>query len=164
MKQYLFFYKSKHPFSNWYKSSFVCNNITFNCSEQYMMYEKAMMFNDVEVAQLILETDDPYKQKFLGREVRGFIKEKWNADCKEIMVPGLVAKFTQNEYLKQFILGTNNLILVEASPSDKIWGIGLSEDDPRALDETQWLGTNWLGDVLMQTRDIIRGLDINEKL
>jgi len=156
MKQYLLFYKSKHPFSNWYASSFIHNGMKFNCSEQFMMYEKAMMFNDTEVAKLIIETDEPFKQKFLGRQVRNFDREKWHKECRDIMVPGLVSKFTQNAYLEKFILDTNDKILVEASKSDKIWGIGLSEDDPRALDETLWQGTNWLGEVLMRTRDAIR--------
>lgn len=157
MTQYTLFYKSQHPFSNWYASSFIHGGITFNCSEQYMMYYKALLFEDHEVAHLIMEQADPRKQKFLGRQVRGFENTIWLENCEDLMVDGLVSKFTQNKYLEKFILDTGDTILVEASPSDKIWGIGLAEDDPRALDETQWRGTNLLGKVLMRAREIIRG-------
>lgn len=118
---------------------------------------KALAFNDHEVAKLIMESNEPYVQKALGREVRGFVKDVWDDICEDLVVDGLVSKFTQNKYLEKFILDTGDTILVEASPSDKIWGIGLAEDDPRALDETQWRGKNLQGKALMRARDIIRG-------
>lgn len=156
MKQYTLFYKSKHPFSNWYASGFEHNGMRFNCSEQYMMYHKAMLFNDSEVAKLIMETEDPFIQKALGRQVRNFDSSIWFEKCNAIMVEGLVEKFTQNKYLETFILNTGDNILVEASPTDRIWGIGLGEDNPDVLDETKWRGENRLGIVLMETRRIIR--------
>jgi len=150
------FYSNSHPFSNWYMASFIHNGHEFNCSEQYMMYKKAMLFKDYDVAEMIMQQGHPRKQKFLGRQVRGFDPEKWNAECKDIMVPGLVSKFTQDSYSLTTLLDTGDSIIAEASPTDKIWGIGLSENDPKALDPKNWQGTNWLGEVLMRTRDEIR--------
>jgi len=121
-----------------------------------MMHMKALMFGDDEVASLIMKSKDPYEQKKLGREVRGFDKRLWDAKCKPIMVEGLVSKFSQDEYCKKTLLETNDKIIVEASPTDRIWGIGLAEDDPRALNKNTWRGTNWLGEVLMQARDKLR--------
>lgn len=120
------------------------------------MHMKALMFGDDEVASLIMKSKDPYEQKKLGREVRGFDKRLWDAKCKPIMVEGLVSKFSQDEYCKKTLLETNDKIIVEASPTDRIWGIGLAEDDPRALNKNTWRGTNWLGEVLMQARDKLR--------
>ena len=122
-----------------------------------MMHMKAKLFKDYDVAEMIMEQSHPRKQKFLGRQVRGFDADIWNAECKDIMVPGLVSKFMQDSYSLQTLLETEDAIIAEASPTDKIWGIGLSEDDPRAQNPANWLGTNWLGDVLMRTRDVIRG-------
>ncbi len=159
MSKYTFFYSATSPFSNWYqKSGFTYEGVRYNCSEQYMMHMKALMFDDTEVADLIMVTFSPYKQKQLGREVRNFDKAHWDLHCEEIMVPGLVAKFTQDEFCKATMLATGKTILVEASPTDTIWGVGLAESDPRILDETQWRGLNRLGNVLMVTREIIEQL------
>jgi ribA/ribD-fused uncharacterized protein len=154
---FTFFYGSFDPFSNWYQpNKFIHAGVEYNCSEQYMMHKKALLFNDIEVANLIMEQIHPRQQKMLGKEVRGFVKSIWDENCQDIMVEGLISKFTQNERLKQTLLNTGETILVEASPYDKIWGIGLSENDPRALDETKWLGQNLLGKVLMRVRNVIR--------
>jgi ribA/ribD-fused uncharacterized protein len=155
-KEITLFYSSAHPFSNWYMCPFVHLGHEYNCSEQFMMYKKAMLFGDHDVAEMIMQQGHPRKQKFLGREVRGFDADTWNRECKPIMVPGLVSKFTQDEYCLTTLLDTGDTIIAEASPSDKIWGIGLSGDDPKALNPKLWQGTNWLGDVLMETRDEIR--------
>ncbi len=153
---FVFFYANAHPFSNWYMMPFVHNSKQFNCSEQAMMFYKARMFKDYDVAEMIMEQGHPRKQKFLGRQVRGFEAEKWNADCKDIMVEILKSKFRQDVYSNQLLMETGDKIIVEASPTDRIWGIGLDEHDPRALDQSQWLGTNWLGEVLMRVRDELR--------
>lgn len=155
MTQITLFYSSSHPFSNWYMSRFIHEGREYNCSEQFMMYKKAMLFKDYDVADMIMEQSHPRKQKFLGREVRGFNERVWNAKCKEIVVPGLVSKFLQDTYCLQTLLDTGDSIIAEASPTDRIWGIGLSEDDPKALSPSQWQGTNWLGEVLMSARDKI---------
>lgn len=155
-QQFTFFYSSSHPFSNWYMCPFIHNGHEFNCGEQYMMYKKAMKFRDYDVAEMIMQQGHPRKQKFLGREVRGFVKSIWDAECKPIMVEGLVSKFMQDSYCLTTLLETEDSIIAEASPTDRIWGIGMSEDDPRATNPALWNGTNWLGDVLMEVRDEIR--------
>jgi ribA/ribD-fused uncharacterized protein len=157
MNDIYLFYSNSHPFSNWYMMPFTHNGVEYNCSEQYMMHMKARMFKDHDVAEMIMQQGHPRKQKFLGRAVRGFDKSLWDAKCQDIMVEGLVSKFRQDTYSLQTLLDTGDMIIAEASPSDKIWGIGLAEDDPRAKIEGQWQGSNWLGNVLMRTRDVIRG-------
>jgi len=117
-----------------------------------------MLFKDYEVAQMIMEQNNPRNQKFLGRQVRNYIDKEWMEVCQDIMVEGLISKFMQDPYSLQCLLDTGEKIIVEASPYDKIWGIGLSKDDLRALDEAQWLGKNLLGKVLMRARDAIRTL------
>ena len=156
MNNLVFFYSSSHPFSNWYACPFVHEGKQYNCSEQYMMYKKAMLFGDHEVADMIMEQNSPRKQKFLGRQVRGYVDEVWMGKCQDIMVPGLVSKFMQDTYSLNCMLETGDSIIVEASPYDKIWGIGMTKDDPRATDPAQWEGKNLLGIVLMKARDVIR--------
>lgn len=143
------------PFSQWEPCNFVVNGIEYNCAEQYMMAEKARFFEDEETLNEIMDTDDPREQKRLGRLVEGFDENRWNEVAIEIVVKGNLAKFSQNPELKKILLDTESRILVEASPYDKIWGIGLRETDPRALDREQWLGTNWLGEALSQVRDTL---------
>jgi hypothetical protein len=155
MSKFTFFWRNRSPFSNWYPSKFTWNEITFSCGEQYMMYRKAMLFNDTEVAQLILETTDPSVQKSLGRQVRNFNREEWDRENIDIMVDGLYQKFIQNEIPKSALLATGDTIIVEASPVDDIWGIGLAEEDPRAHDMATWKGENRLGIVLMKVRERI---------
>ena len=118
-----------------------------------MMYQKAMLFGDERMAERILEAAKPGKQKKLGRQVRGFDQEIWFQNAKLIVYRGNYAKFTQNENLKKRLFKTKGTTLVEASPTDIIWGIGLSEQDPRCQDRKQWQGTNWLGEVLTQLRE-----------
>jgi len=154
-QKFTFFWESDSPFSNWYPQSFVHEGRQYNCSEQYMMYKKAMLFNDFDVADMIMGQSHPRNQKFLGRQVRNFDQEVWMASCQDIMVPGLVSKFTQDTYSLNCMLDTGDSIIVEASPYDKIWGIGMTKDDPRATDPTKWEGQNLLGIVLMKARDII---------
>ena len=153
---FTFFYSNSHPFSNWYKMPFIHNGKEFNCGEQFMMYKKAMLFKDYDVADMIMTQSNPRNQKFLGRQVRNFVEAEWNAVCKPTMVEGLTSKFMQDTYSLTTLLDTGDTIIVEASPTDRIWGVGLAENDPLILDPTKWRGTNWLGDVLMEVRDVIR--------
>lgn len=156
---FVFFWGAQPPngvFSNWYKSTFVHNGKTYNCSEQFMMEQKALLFGDTEVADLIMQQTDPKKQKFLGRQVRGFDHDTWMEKCEDIMVPGLISKFVYDEYASKILESTGNAIIVEASPLDKIWGIGLAEDHPSAKIQAEWQGLNLLGKVLMRTRDELR--------
>ena len=153
---FVFFYRSLNPFSNWYMCPFTHAGSQYNCGEQFMMYSKARLFKDFDVAELIMEQREPRKQKFLGRQVRGYDDATWMAECEGLMIPGLKSKFLQNEYCLNTLLDTGDKIIVEASPYDKIWGIGLEESDHRALDQSQWLGKNLLGKCLMRVRDEIR--------
>jgi ribA/ribD-fused uncharacterized protein len=150
------------PFSNWHPSDFVWNGLQFNCGEQYMMYRKADMFNDDVSAIKIMESKDPREQKALGRLVRGFDAKEWLSLCVPIMVDGLYCKFEQNPGLRHLLLETGNKIIAEASPVDRIWGIGLAVDDPLALDTTTWKGENLLGITLMKVREKLHYNMLNE--
>ncbi|MFT3736840.1 MAG: NADAR family protein [Rhodocyclaceae bacterium] len=150
------FWRTDEPFSNWHPSPFVIDGRTFNCGEQWMMYSKAMLFGDEEIAGKIMAEAVPRKQKMLGRQVRGFDGEEWTAQCEDIMYEGLLEKFRQSEQMLKAMLDTGDTMLVEASPDDAIWGIGLEESDPRACNPEQWLGQNKLGKVLMRVRDSLR--------
>jgi len=141
------------PFSQWEPCEFVVDGIEYNCAEQYMMAEKARMFEDEATLEEIMDTDDPKEQKRLGRLVEGFDEDRWNAVAVDIVVKGNLAKFGQNPEFKKVLLDTEDKIIVEASPYDRIWGIGLRENDPRAWDRNSWLGTNWLGEALCRVRD-----------
>ena len=151
--KFTFFWSNASPFSNWHKCYFKENEIEFNCSEQYMMYHKAKLFGDDEIAQKVLNTKDAREHKALGRQVKNFDPVKWNSVAKDIVYKGCRLKFEQNVDLMVKLLDTKGTTLVEASPYDKVWGIGMAESDPRADDVTQWQGTNWLGEVLTILRD-----------
>lgn len=140
-------------FSQWHPSKFVVNDIEYNCAEQYMMAEKARLFNDSITESKIMSSKNPRDQKKLGRQVSNFDADIWSGKAKEIVYKGNMHKFNQNPAFKKELMDTNNLILVEASPYDKIWGIGLSEDDDRCLNKDTWQGLNWLGEVLTKLRN-----------
>ena len=154
-QQFTFFWANGSSFSNWHRSRFVHNGIEYNTSEQYMMHMKAKLFEDAETAALIMKEKDPRKQKALGRQVRNFDQAEWEANAVDIMVSGLISKFVQNPVMRQELLNTGDTIIAEASPYDTVWGIGLAEDDPRAQDQSQWLGKNLLGVALMEVRDVL---------
>jgi len=155
MSEYTFFWANKSPFSQWYPSKFTdFNGVGFSRAEQYMMYAKAIMFGDDCVAKKILETTEPWEQKNLGRQVSGFDFTIWNAHCREIVTVGNYFKFTQNEKLKKTLLLTGDTLLVEASPYDRIWGIGF--DEQHALANIERWGTNYLGQCLVEVRYMIR--------
>jgi ribA/ribD-fused uncharacterized protein len=154
-EKFTFFYTSSSPFSQWHPSEFDVDGITFNCCEQFMMYHKAILFGDKEYADEIMKSDDPREQKSLGRKVRNFDDKKWKAKCRDIVKRGNYAKFTQNAHLKDSLLATAGTTLVEASPRDTIWGIGLGAKNPKALNRKTWRGTNWLGQALTEVRDEI---------
>jgi len=153
---FYFFWETTSPFSQWHKCSFVAYGLTFVTAEQYMMFQKALLFNDFDIAQKILDTSNSRKQKELGRQVSNFDDMVWKANCKRIVYDANKYKFLQNESLNKDLLNTANTLLVEASPDDSIWGIGLNEDDIRAKDFTTWKGSNWLGYVLTLLKDDIK--------
>lgn len=144
------------PFSQWYPSNFTVNHLKFNCAEQFMMYGKALLFHDLETAEEILQATSPKDQKALGRKIRNFDQDIWVLFREGIVYTGSYAKFIQNPALQEVLLATKGTTLVEASPYDKIWGIGLAETDPQALNRATWKGLNLLGETLTRVREGIR--------
>ncbi|MBX3154731.1 MAG: NADAR family protein [Deltaproteobacteria bacterium] len=159
MSEYTFFFTEVSPFSQWYRCTFTDGDHTFLCAEQYMMHGKAVLFGDAETAAEILAADHPRKHKALGRKVRNFDDARWKAHRTEIVRAGNRAKFTQNPDLLAVLLATRGTTLVEASPYDRIWGIGLAATDARAQDPKQWKGQNLLGKILTELRDELMASD-----
>lgn len=151
MSEFVFFYGG--CFSQWYRCSFEIDGVRYNCAEQFMMTEKARLFNDEGKEKQIMAASHPRDQKRFGREVSGFVKETWDAVAKDIVYRGNHAKFSQNPVLLEELLATKGKLLVEASPTDVVWGIGLGMDDPLKENRENWRGTNWLGEVLTKLRD-----------
>lgn len=139
----------------WYKSDFIEDGVKFNCCEHYMMYKKAMLFGDSEIASEILKETDPSKMKAYGRRIKNFDNAIWDEHKFDIVYTGNLLKFTQNHKLKAYLLSTNGSILAEASPYDTVWGIGLSDDSLNVNYPDLWPGQNLLGCALMQVRDTI---------
>lgn len=153
-EQFVFFWGG--TFSQWAPSKFVIDGVEFNTCEQYMMYKKALMFHDYDSAKKIMNTTSPKEQKALGREVKGFKDDVWIKYCRKIVYDANVAKFTQNPEMLKELMDTGGAEMVEASPYDKRWGIGLSADNPFAQDKSTWQGLNWLGEALTQVRSDLR--------
>ncbi|KAK3612628.1 hypothetical protein CHS0354_042138 [Potamilus streckersoni] len=158
--KYVFFYGIKSPFSQFHPARFVVDGKTYNCMEQYMHHQKAVTFKDEVKAKQILASSDPKEHKKLGRKVRNFDKEVWNNLSEEIVEKGNEAKFSQNEELKKALFDTGDKVLAEASPRDRIWGIGLGASNPKAQNPKYWRGKNKLGYALTRVRAILRGKDI----
>lgn len=150
------FFSEKDQFSNWFISEFEVKGLRFNCVEQMMMTAKARLFGDVVTAEKILAASHPRDHKALGRSVSGYDDEVWKERRGRIVAHGCYAKFSQNQVLREALLATGDTLLVEASPYDPIWGVGLGQHDPRILDPSQWRGQNLLGIALMQVRDRLR--------
>ncbi|MEV6598311.1 NADAR family protein [Actinoplanes sp. NPDC051346] len=138
--------------SQWWPSAFTVDGVRFASAEHYMMWRKATLFGDLEAAERILAADHPRQAKTLGGGVRGFDEDKWAAERFEIVVAGNVAKFAQSRELRDFLVGTDPRVLVEASPVDRVWGIGLAATDDGVADPLRWQGLNLLGFALMQAR------------
>lgn len=143
--------------SQWYESPFEVEGITYPTAEHWMMAGKARLFEDAEHLEQILASDHPAQAKKLGRQVRNFDSQVWDEHRFDIVVEGNRHKFGQHEALADFLRQSHERVIVEASPVDAIWGIGLAKDDPRAHDPTQWEGHNLLGFVLMEVRDELLG-------
>jgi ribA/ribD-fused uncharacterized protein len=154
MEKFIFFWNG--IYSQWLSSFFTIDGVQYSSCEQYMMAKKALYFKDRYSYLKIMQSSDPREQKNLGRKVINFDSKKWNLVCRDIVYEGNYAKFTQNPHLKEQLLQTGDKELVEASPYDTIWGIGLSENDPNILDKTKWKGTNWLGEAIMKVRETLR--------
>ncbi len=159
--KYIFFWGHRPPkdgsigkscFSQWWPSAFEIEGVTYASAEHYMMAEKARLFGDEASFRAILQAASPAEAKKLGAQVSGFVEASWLQHRFDIVVRGNQARFTQNAELGDFLRKTGDRVLVEASPLDRIWGIGLAEEDPRCLDPVQWQGLNLLGFALMEVR------------
>ena len=150
---FTFFFTEASPFSQWYPCRFEAHGNVFSCAEQYMMHGKALLFDDAATAEKILAANHPRQHKALGRKVTPFDDTIWRREREAIVLAGSRAKFTQNADLRAALLATAGTTLVEASPYDRIWGIGLGAKDPRAQDPSQWRGQNLLGQILTRLRD-----------
>ncbi|MGW5423556.1 NADAR family protein [Streptomyces sp. NPDC003943] len=142
--------------SQWWPSPFVVDGVRYATAEHWMMAEKARLFGDAEAAGAALAARSPAEAKKAGRLVRGFDETVWQQRRYGIVVEGSVHKFASDESLRAFLVGTGTRVLVEASPLDRIWGIGLAADDPRATDPERWRGLNLLGFALMEARERLR--------
>jgi hypothetical protein len=138
--------------SQWWESTFTVDGVTYRTAEHWMMAQKARLFGDQEAFARIVAAPHPKAAKDLGQQVRGFNEDTWVAHRFEIVTAGSVAKFDQNPALNDYLLGTSQRVLVEASPRDQIWGIGLQANDDLAAWPSQWRGLNLLGFALMQAR------------
>ena len=140
-------------FSQWYAAPFVVDAQRYPTAEHFMMAEKAALFGDEATRQQVLNASNPGAAKALGRQVRHFDEAVWRANRFSIVVRANVAKFSQNAALGRYLQQTGTRILVEASPVDTIWGVGLAQDDEQINDPNAWRGLNLLGFALMQVRD-----------
>ncbi|WP_435877683.1 NADAR family protein [Streptosporangium saharense] len=170
--RYLFFWGHRPPrgggvgagcLSQWWEAPFPAENDfgggehVFLSAEHHMMAHKAWLFGDDGTASAVLTAPHPGEAKRLGRAVRGFDEAVWREHRHAIVVRGNTAKFGANPELGDFLLGTRERVLVEASPVDRIWGIGLAADDERAASPSTWQGLNLLGFALMDVRDLLEG-------
>jgi ribA/ribD-fused uncharacterized protein len=165
--QYLFFWGhqpnadgsiGKSCFSQWFEAAFTIDGVRYLTAEHYMMAEKARLFRDDATCGQILAAKSPAEAKKLGRLIKNFNEEAWLASRFDVVVSGNVAKFAQNETLRAFLLSTRHRVLVEASPVDAIWGIGLASNDADATRPHRWRGLNLLGYALMEVRARLQGL------
>ncbi len=145
----------KSCFSQWWFASFSIDDVSYPTAEHFMMAEKARLFGDQDTRARILEAESPKAAKQLGRKVKNFDEAVWNANRFNFVVKGNYAKFNQNLNLQKFLLSTGDKVLVEASPVDRIWGIGLAATDDLASDPENWRGLNLLGFALMEVRQQI---------
>lgn len=142
-------------FSQWQEAPFEIDGVHYATAEHWMMAEKARLFGDEESRQAVLRAKHPGEAKRIGRGVRGFDDSVWTDRRFDLVVEGNIAKFGQNPEMGAFLLATRDRVLVEASPVDSIWGIGLAADHPDAENPEKWPGLNLLGFALMEARDLL---------
>ena len=163
--EYLFFWGHKplpdgeignSCFSQWWPSPFSVGGVSYQTAEHFMMAEKARLFGDEAARAQILQSGSPKAAKQLGRQVKNFNEQQWVEARFQVVIAGSLAKFRQNRELGKYLLGTNDKVLVEASPLDRIWGIGLGAHNEHAMNPEQWRGLNLLGFALMDVRQTLR--------
>ncbi len=145
-------------YSQWHRARIKIDGMYFHTCEHWMIYNKAKFFNDQEALAEIAKTKDPGRHKSIGRKVKNFDRDKWNTISRLVVYRGNLAKFTQHRDLMEELSLTEGQLIVEASPTDSVWGIGMEKDDPDALYPSRWRGTNWLGEAIMQVRSDIKTL------
>ena len=146
---------TKSCLSQWWMQSFEVDGVRYSCAEQYMMAQKAALFRDSHTWQRIMRASTPKEMKVLGRQVCNFDDLKWGQEARDIVRRGNIAKFGQNPKLLEFLASTKLSIIVEASPYDRVWGIGMDERCPEAKQPAKWKGENKLGFVLTEVRGIL---------
>ena len=144
---------TKACLSQWWQADFVVAGITYKSAEHWMMAEKARLFGDESILEKIIVSNSPSEAKKLGRKVSNFQQDVWEKKRYDIVKEGNLHKFGQNEALKSYLLTTNSRVLVEASPVDAIWGIGMAQDHKNIHFPEKWRGLNLLGFALMEVRD-----------
>lgn len=142
--------------SQWFPRAFELDGVRYATAEHFMMAEKARLFRDREALDRVLASKTPAEAKKIGREVRNFAPDAWGRARSEAVVRGNVGKFGAHDDLRTFLLGTKEKVLVEASPRDRIWGIGMGRSNPDALFPARWRGLNLLGFALMEARARLR--------
>ena len=147
---------TKSCFSQWWESTFEVDKVRYATAEHWMMAKKAELFEDEEMLGKILAAKSPAEAKKLGRKVRGFDPKVWGENCFDIVCEGNFYKFSQHPDLKVFLLNTKDRVLVEASPVDRIWGIGMAQNHEHAENPWFWKGSNLLGFALMEVRDRLK--------
>lgn len=143
-------------FSQWWPAPVVIASVRYPTSEHWMMAEKARLFGDSEGLAKVMAARSPGAAKAAGREVRGFTEDRWAEARYDVVVTATLAKFTQHPDLAGILERTGKRVLVEASPTDRIWGIGLASTDEAARNPGRWRGLNLLGFALMDVRDLLR--------
>ncbi|NDV60387.1 NADAR family protein [Bacteroides sp. 519] len=163
--EYLFFWGhaaskdgsvTKSCFSQWWPAVFTVDGVDYPTAEHWMMGQKAQLFNDQEMFDKILKTKTPFEAKKLGRKVCNFDPKVWGENCFRIVCEGNLYKFSQHPDLKRFLINTADKVLVEASPVDNIWGIGMAQDNINIENPYLWKGSNLLGFALMEVRDQLK--------
>ena len=158
----IFFHLPSEPhgyLSNWYPSSFDLDGVHYTSTEQYIMYQKCVIFGDIVSAKAILATDDTKVQQAIGRNAKGYIGNVWAGQRQLVAVRGLFAKFSQNEDLKKKLLDTGDAWLVECAHSDTIWACGIRLNEDERFDASKWRGQNILGFALMEVRAMFRKVE-----
>ena len=150
------FFGKQCPLSNFYPAPFMVDGINYKTSEHYLQHKKALLMKDDQIATKILTAETPDMCKSLAREIKNMDWQKWSDEASELVKPGLLEKFRQNEKCLSCLLNTESSILAEASPTDKLWGIGLHIGHPDAADQTKWTGTNLMGQLLQEVRETLK--------
>jgi ribA/ribD-fused uncharacterized protein len=153
--KFVLFWHAPSPFSQWTLCKFQVNNVTYNCMEQYMMAQKARLFQDHGIYKKIMNSNDPKYIKNLGRQVKNFDAKIWDKHKYSIVFNGNLSKFLQNPIMKKALLDTGTAMIGEASPYDRVWGIGLSAQEASKKDPSEWPGQNLLGRILVDVREKI---------